>query len=75
VAGFEPATSWSQTRRDDRATLHPECVLSIGGCKYTIKNDMSKYKNGFLSVSFHLIKKALAYAKAFLYNSVSKIIS
>ena len=26
VAGFEPATSWSQTRRDDRATLHPENV-------------------------------------------------
>ena len=24
VAGFEPATSWSQTKRDDRATLHPE---------------------------------------------------
>ena len=27
VAGFEPATSASQTRRDDRATLHPELVL------------------------------------------------
>jgi hypothetical protein len=27
VAGFEPATSWSQTRRDDRATLHPEHIL------------------------------------------------
>ena len=26
VAGFEPATSSSQTRRDDRATLHPEIV-------------------------------------------------
>ena len=26
VAGFEPATSSSQTRRDDRATLHPEGV-------------------------------------------------
>ena len=26
VAGFEPATSWSQTRRDNRATLHPENV-------------------------------------------------
>lgn len=26
VAGFEPATSWSQTRRDDRATLHPVFV-------------------------------------------------
>ena len=26
VAGFEPATSCSQSRRDDRATLHPEKV-------------------------------------------------
>jgi hypothetical protein len=26
VAGFEPATSSSQTRRDDRATLHPEYI-------------------------------------------------
>jgi hypothetical protein len=26
VAGFEPATSSSQTRRDDRATLHPEMI-------------------------------------------------
>ena len=24
VAGFEPTTSWSQTRRDNRTTLHPE---------------------------------------------------
>ena len=24
VAGFEPATSCSQSRRDNRATLHPE---------------------------------------------------
>ena len=29
VAGFEPATSASQTRRDNRATLHPECKSSI----------------------------------------------
>ena len=27
VAGFEPATSSSQTRRDNRATLHPECTI------------------------------------------------
>ena len=26
VAGFEPATSCSQSRRDDRATLHPDSV-------------------------------------------------
>ncbi len=24
VRGFEPPTSWSQTRRDNRATLHPD---------------------------------------------------
>jgi hypothetical protein len=29
VAGFEPATSSSQTRRDDRATLHPELLSSF----------------------------------------------
>ena len=31
VAGFEPATSSSQTRRDDRATLHPEVSAERGG--------------------------------------------
>ena len=29
VAGFEPATSCSQSRRDDRATLHPEIGSNI----------------------------------------------
>jgi hypothetical protein len=29
VAGFEPATSCSQSRRDDRATLHPATIFSI----------------------------------------------
>ena len=28
AAGFEPATSWSQTRRDDRTTLRPELVFA-----------------------------------------------
>ena len=28
AAGFEPATSWSQTRRDDRTTLRPEYFLT-----------------------------------------------
>ena len=35
VAGFEPATSSSQTRRDDRATLHPENDYSFKDCKDT----------------------------------------
>ena len=30
VAGFEPAASCSQSRRDNRATLHPESE-----CKYS----------------------------------------
>ena len=29
VAGFEPATSSSQTRRDNRATLHPEILFNL----------------------------------------------
>ena len=29
MARFELATSWSQTRRDNRATLHPERWLSV----------------------------------------------
>jgi hypothetical protein len=29
AAGFEPATSWSQTRRDDRTTLRPEFVFQV----------------------------------------------
>ena len=27
MARFELATSWSQTRRDNRATLHPELLV------------------------------------------------
>ena len=30
VAGFEPTTSWSQTRRDNRTTLHPAAVITTG---------------------------------------------
>ena len=37
VAGFEPATSASQTRRDNRATLHPE-----NDCKYKVIIILSK---------------------------------
>ncbi len=29
AAGFEPATSWSQTRRDDRTTLRPENINDL----------------------------------------------
>ena len=37
VAGFEPATSASQTRRDNRATLHPdnECISTFVDYKET----------------------------------------
>ena len=31
VAGFEPATSCSQSRRDNRATLHPEVYYNKEG--------------------------------------------
>ncbi len=46
VAGFEPATSSSQTRRDNRATLHPDPDL--------FKND---FLNGSANIDVFLIKK------------------
>ena len=45
VAGFEPAASCSQSRRDNRATLHPEdvfVVLPVSGCKYSNKFCLQK---------------------------------
>jgi hypothetical protein len=47
VAGFEPAASCSQSRRDNRATLHPEdvfVVLPVSGCKYNNKICLRKEK-------------------------------
>ena len=42
VAGFEPATSCSQSRRDNRATLYPE---KIGLQKYTFFTTTNKKMN------------------------------
>ena len=38
VAGFEPATSCSQSRRDNRATLHPEVFLTSFEFKFNKLN-------------------------------------
>ena len=51
VTGFEPATSWSQTRRSSQAEPHPEgfvCVLSV-----TQELVYSKGKN--ISTTFFII--------------------
>jgi hypothetical protein len=37
VAGFEPAASCSQSRRDNRATLHPEFLYQNCVGKYRTK--------------------------------------
>ena len=43
VAGFEPATSSSQTRRDNRATLHPETKgLQMKELKKNLQNNYHK---------------------------------
>lgn len=36
AAGFEPATSWSQTRRDDRTTLRPEKFAVAEGMRFEL---------------------------------------
>ncbi len=46
VAGFEPATSCSQSRRDDRATLHPEKVWA----NITLNQITANPKQAFLKI-------------------------
>lgn len=33
VAGFEPATPWSQTRCASQAALYPEAGVGVGVCQ------------------------------------------
>jgi hypothetical protein len=68
VAGFEPATSASQTRRDNRATLHPENSLSILDCKYIVNSLYSNYI--FLTFGYEMFIKLVMRLKLFLFFSV-----
>jgi hypothetical protein len=75
VAGFEPATSCSQSRRDNRATLHPEeggknnqkCMRNLPNVKAQRKPENSVYSpkhpmtfNALARVNFFLPKQAWA---------------
>ncbi len=78
VAGFEPAASCSQSRRDNRATLHPEDVFIVvpeSGCKDINKIRLQKEKmkinktyfniaiSDLFSVLFFIIKFTFASQK------------
>ena len=52
AAGFEPETSWSQTRRDDRTTLRPVLgffisifspLIVLSGCKDSHLFNLNKF--------------------------------
>ena len=50
VTGFEPATSWSQTRRSSQAEPHPEviktsCVLCVVTWYLSLTQDRLYYTN------------------------------
>ncbi len=53
VAGFEPATSASQTRRDNRATLHPELII--------FKKPLDSSLFNFMFQHYGLLTSALYY--------------
>ena len=36
MTGFEPATSWSQTRRSSQAELHPVRAASLGAIDQSV---------------------------------------
>ena len=60
AAGFEPATSWSQTRRDDRTTLRPDeghlvtrITLFFVGANIECFFELSKhFVNNFFLINF-----------------------
>ena len=52
VAGFEPAASCSQSRRDNRATLHPEnCVAESKGFEPLVQFPIRMFSKHVLSAS------------------------
>ena len=62
VAGFEPATSASQTRRDNRATLHPEMVI------YELKKIIKD-----ITLKIRIAKIVFLYKKSVYFNFFLKI--
>ena len=68
VAGFEPATSASQTRRDNRATLHPENEV----CKF-IKENSSKAMVSIKNINQNMNYHYLLY-RIFIYLDIKLII-
>jgi hypothetical protein len=51
VAGFEPAASCSQSRRDNRATLHPEASAKIR-FNFTLQNEMIEINKIYFYINF-----------------------
>jgi hypothetical protein len=51
VAGFEPAASCSQSRRDNRATLHPEASAKIS-FNFTWQNDLVEINLIYFRIDF-----------------------
>ena len=45
MTGFEPATSWSQTRRSSQAELHPERGDSLEGIDQSVNEDRFTWNN------------------------------
>ncbi len=61
VAGFEPAASCSQSRRDNRATLHP-----VSGCKYSNKFLLQKEKEQINKTYFLIVILDLFWLEIFI---------
>ncbi len=57
VTGFEPATSWSQTRRSSQAEPHPaiQFCVSVSVTQLTLYNAVTDMSTLFLFFSLHVI--------------------
>ncbi len=53
VAGFEPAASCSQSRRDNRATLHPVCGYKYKNL-FCNNKQLEQIEKKYFSIGFYI---------------------
>ena len=74
IAGFEPATSCSQSRRDNRTTLHPEFFLwrRKGDSNPRYPNRVRQFSKLLVSATHPSLRDQFRFAKVLTFLQLTK---
>ena len=74
IAGFEPATSCSQSRRDNRTTLHPEFLLwrRKGDSNPRYPNRVRQFSKLLVSATHPSLRDQFRVAKVLIFFNMTK---